>query len=205
MSQQVVFIFNMLMSSGYRRLPNMILMIIFLCDWSRGSNFAQNSKCSESLQIEQARRPRRQEPNATWMGSNGHWMSEILRSIQIVKHAKNKLLTVQSVQLLTWQGCMLMWQGRTLTWKSWVGRQLEVGWSNHFLTHGMSLTSGMVPRGPDMGCHMAPYLVWFIVKIIWSLWGSNLGPPAWVERLRMVWVTNSPRYVPCYINGFIYI
>jgi hypothetical protein len=31
-------------------------------------------------------------------------MSEISRSVQIVKQAKKKLLTVQSVQLLTWQG-----------------------------------------------------------------------------------------------------
>jgi hypothetical protein len=32
-------------------------------------------------------------------------------------------------------------------------------WSNHFSTHGIVSTSGMVPRGLDMGCHMAPYFI----------------------------------------------
>jgi hypothetical protein len=72
--------------------------------------------------------------------------------------------------------------------------------SNHISTRGTFLTSGMVPRGPDMGCHVAPYLVW-LFKIIWSLWGSNPGPPAMVERLHMVWVTNSPRISSYYIYG----
>jgi hypothetical protein len=44
-----------------------------------------------------------------------------------------------------------------------------------------------------------------VVKIIWSTWGSNPEPPAMVECLCMVWVTNSPCIVSYYIYGFIYI
>jgi hypothetical protein len=35
---------------------------------------------------------------------------------------------------------------------------------------------------PDMGCHVALFLVWSF-KIIWSPWGLNPGPLAKVERL----------------------
>jgi hypothetical protein len=71
---------------------------------SRGSNFAQNSKCLESLQIERERRPCRHEPNATRLGSNGCREREISCSVQNDKQAKKKnVLTVQSVWMLTWQ------------------------------------------------------------------------------------------------------
>jgi hypothetical protein len=42
----------------------------------------------ESLQIEREHRPHRHEPNATHLGSNGHRMREISRSVQIDKQAK---------------------------------------------------------------------------------------------------------------------
>jgi hypothetical protein len=45
------------------------------------------------------------------------------------------------------------------------------------------VVNGLVPRGPGMGCHVAPQFFWFGYKIIWSPWGSNPGPPALVERL----------------------
>jgi hypothetical protein len=66
----------------------------------------KNSKCSKSLQIERERRPRRHEPNATRLGSNGRREREISRSIQNDKHAKKGMLTVQSIQsvrMMTWQ------------------------------------------------------------------------------------------------------
>ena len=50
----------------------------------------KNSKCSESLQIGRERRPRRCEPNAAHLGSNGHQEREISRSVQNDKHAKKR-------------------------------------------------------------------------------------------------------------------
>jgi hypothetical protein len=36
-------------------------------------------------------------------------------------------------------------------------------WANGTSTHGIILVNGMVPRGPVMGCHMAPlYWLWFV-------------------------------------------
>jgi hypothetical protein len=67
--------------------------------------FLKNSKCLESLQIEQECRPHHHEPNATHLGSNGRQEREISCSIQNDKQAKNNVLTVQSVQsvrMLTW-------------------------------------------------------------------------------------------------------
>jgi hypothetical protein len=58
--------------------------------WTRGQNLAQKSKFSKLPQNEQVRSPHCHEPNATRLGSNEHRMSEISRSVQIVKHAKNK-------------------------------------------------------------------------------------------------------------------
>jgi hypothetical protein len=63
----------------------------------------KNSKCSESLQIKRERRPHRYEPNATHLGSNGRREREISCSVQNDKQAKKRMLTVQSVRLLTWQ------------------------------------------------------------------------------------------------------
>jgi hypothetical protein len=50
----------------------------------------KNSKCSESLQIKRERRPRRYEPNATRLGSNGRRKREISRSVQNDKQAKKR-------------------------------------------------------------------------------------------------------------------
>jgi hypothetical protein len=44
-------------------------------------------------------------------------------------------------------------------------------WSNQEATHGVLLVNGKVPRGPVMGCHMAP-LYWFMgcyVKLLESV------------------------------------
>jgi hypothetical protein len=58
--------------------------------WTRGQNFAQKSKFSELPQNQRVRRPRCHEPSATRLGSNEHRMSEISRSVRIIKHAKKK-------------------------------------------------------------------------------------------------------------------
>jgi hypothetical protein len=80
----------------------------------------KNSKCSKSLQIERERRPRRYEPNATRLGSNGRREREISRSVQNDKQAKKRDVdcTVQSVRTLTWQAVRHV-AGRTTR-----GRQL---------------------------------------------------------------------------------
>jgi hypothetical protein len=59
--------------------------------WTRGQNLAQKSKFSELPQNERVCSPRRHEPNATRLGSNGRRMREISRSVRIVKQAKKKL------------------------------------------------------------------------------------------------------------------
>jgi hypothetical protein len=50
----------------------------------------KNSKCSESLQIGRERRPRRCEPNAAHLGSNGRQEREISRSFQNDKQTKKR-------------------------------------------------------------------------------------------------------------------
>jgi hypothetical protein len=56
--------------------------------WTRGQNLAQKSKFSELPQNKWVCSPHRHEPNATRLGSNGRRMSEISRSVRIVKQAK---------------------------------------------------------------------------------------------------------------------
>jgi hypothetical protein len=81
--------------------------------WTRGQNLAQKSKFSELPQNERVRSPHRHEPNATHLGSNRRRMREISRSVRIVKQAKKNVLTVQSVQMLTWHVRTMMWQRHT--------------------------------------------------------------------------------------------
>jgi hypothetical protein len=50
----------------------------------------KNSKCLESLQIEQERRPHRHDPNATCLGSNEHREREISCSVQNDKQEKKR-------------------------------------------------------------------------------------------------------------------
>ena len=71
--------------------------------WTMGQILAQKSMFSEFPQNELERIPHRHEPNTIRLGSNGCRMREISRYVQIVKQAKNNVLTVHSVRMLTWQ------------------------------------------------------------------------------------------------------
>jgi hypothetical protein len=51
-------------------------------------------------------------------------MSEILRSVQIIKQAKKNMLTVHSIQSVR----MLMWQGRTMMWQSHTADVAGLSW-----------------------------------------------------------------------------
>jgi hypothetical protein len=95
----------------------------------------KNSKCLESLQIEQERRPRRYEPNTTHLGSNRHREREISRSVPNDKQAKKGMLTVQSVWTLTWQAVQHVadnyldsWQVTWLVCSEWNGDKWPNQW-----------------------------------------------------------------------------
>jgi hypothetical protein len=93
---------------------------------------------------------------------------------------KKGTLTVQSVQSVR----MLTWHDRTLTWQSPYVQVVDDDvafthwqiWANHIATHGSYWANGVVPRGPVMGCHVAP-LYWLLFKILWSPPDSNPKPP----------------------------
>jgi hypothetical protein len=58
----------------------------------------------------------------------------------------------------------------------------EFGWqlrANDISTRGIVWSSDWVPRGPIMGCHVAPryWLIVLFVKMYWSPWGSAPEPP----------------------------
>jgi hypothetical protein len=63
----------------------------------------------------------------------------------------------QVVQSLTdmWQVCL---RGQLLTGKVWTDT-----WVNHWLTSGISPANKEVPRGPDLGCHVAPMVGSFVL------------------------------------------
>jgi hypothetical protein len=72
---------------------------------------------------------------------------------------------------------MLSWQSGRI-----IGGHMASFWS-----------SGLVPRGPCMGYHVAPYygMVW-LFKILRSLWGSNPGPPPLWKIFDKVRPTGAP-------------
>jgi hypothetical protein len=62
---------------------------------------------------------------------------------------------------MTWQ--MMTWQDA-----DWQAFKLADTWTNGFLTRGIFCQMGMVPRGPGMGCHVAPV---YVCKIIMESMG----------------------------------
>jgi hypothetical protein len=67
------------------------------------------------------------------------------------------------------------------------------------------VANGLVPRGPGMGCHVAPIIVYgCLFKIYGVHWGSNPRPPH-SQSLCKVHPANAPHSVPCYIYVFLYI
>jgi hypothetical protein len=116
----------------------------------------KNSKCSESLQTGRERRPRRCEPSATHFVSNGRQEREILQSVWKVKQAKKG-----DADCIVYSPYRLTWQGRTSVRRRGRG-DVDDSWVNRNATRGIFLINGKVPRGPVMGCHVAP-LYWLMV------------------------------------------
>jgi hypothetical protein len=52
--------------------------------------------------------------------------------------------------------------------------------TNQILTRGTLMANGLVPRGPGVGCHVAP---WVVVKSLWSPQDSTTRPPGRVKAL----------------------
>jgi hypothetical protein len=85
-----------------------------------------------------------------------------------------------------------------MTWKL-VGSE-----SNHLLTRGIYLASDWVPRGPIMGCHVAPQVFGFglLIKIFMESVGfeprTSPPPNAFTKSARPM-----PHVVSYYIYEFI--
>jgi hypothetical protein len=142
------------------------------------------------------RSPRRHEPNTTRTGSNGRRMSEISRSVQIVKQAKKFVnCTVHTVAGVAGSYADVA----RLSWQTVGSCEVESyldTWHIFYQWEGATWPRHGLPRGTVFG---------LVVKIIWSLWGSDPGPPALVEGLHTAWATNSPRISSYYIYGIKYI
>jgi hypothetical protein len=73
---------------------------------------------------------------------------------------KQIVLTIQSVWMLTWQR---PYDDVACPYAEVVVDYMEIidwlMWMNPIVTRGIILTSGLVPCGPVMGCHVAPYYV----------------------------------------------
>jgi hypothetical protein len=83
--------------------------------WYKGSNFAQNSKWSESLQNIHVHSSCPHKPNTTLMGSNICRMSDISFSIHFSKHAKFCwLYNSYDCTVMMWQGLDLHMAGDVL-------------------------------------------------------------------------------------------
>jgi hypothetical protein len=87
-----------------------------------------------------------------------------------------------------------------MTWQHW----LADSWANHDVTRGMFWANGMVPRGPIMGCHVAPryWLVGLVYKNFMGVRGVRPPDLPTVQSLHKSpdqWAT----FVSCYVYGFL--
>jgi hypothetical protein len=142
------------------------------------------------------RRPRRHEPNATHLGSNGCRMREISRSVQIVKQAKKMCVDciVRTFHMdADVAGPYDTWQGRMTCGRCW----LAVVWMNWHLTHGMFVANGMVTRGPINDRHVSPGQ-WFKTYVVDGTQPRNL----WA-RVRALGRDAQPARPPMVLNIYM--
>jgi hypothetical protein len=70
-------------------------------------------------------------------------------------------------------------------------------WSNQNATRGIILVNGKVPRGPVMGCHVAPQY-WMLVVVL--KFNGSVGVKPQTSPLALcfgrVWATTSPHGDP---------
>jgi hypothetical protein len=123
-------------------------------------------------------------------------MSEISRSVQIVKQGKKFAdCTIRTVADVARSYTDVAGAELADSWRLAVKSFLDM-WHSFDKWDGAMWPRHGLPRGS---------IFHWLFKIIWSLWGSNLGPLAMVERFHTAWVTNSPHVGSYYIYSFIYI
>jgi hypothetical protein len=87
------------------------------------------------------------------------------------------VLTVQSVWMLTWKRS---YNDVACSYDDVAIDDMEIVdwqmWTNPDVTHGIILASSLVPRGPSMGCHMAP-CYWVVCLKVMESMGIKPGPP----------------------------
>jgi hypothetical protein len=66
-------------------------------------------------------------------------------------------------------------------------------WVNYLMTRGSILANVLVPRGPVMGCHVAPsYWQWFVIQNFMESVGVEPRTSPMVQHFGRVWATTSP-------------
>jgi hypothetical protein len=93
------------------------MLLLFDQNLDQGSKFSSKIKVLRIASKQMVHSPHRHEPNATCLGSNGRHMSEISRSVRIVKQAKKNCAdcTVRTDADVA-EVHMMMWHVHTLRW-----------------------------------------------------------------------------------------
>jgi hypothetical protein len=95
--------------------------------------------------------------------------------------------------MLTWQ---VMWQFHLLA---------DI-WANHVVTRGSFWQMVWCHVAQSWAATWHPFIGYgLFIKILWSPWGSNPGPPHHCQSLWQSPPNQRPHIVSCYVYGFKFI